>query len=432
MAVGAQGNDGAHSSVNKDIGGVWVVFFNPDGTVAAESNISDTAENFGGHLVNQDAFGFSSAAVGDLNGDGNADLMVGHVFNENGGFDSGGLYSVMLDGSGQVLSQLEIANGKGGFTGVFEDVDEMGRSLAAIGNLDGDGVVDVAGGAFGSSDGAPIAGSLWIFFMNTDGSVRDQQKISATSGGFGGNLDFGSRFGSAIAPLGDIDGDGVIDLAVGASRGPLFNVGASRVFILFMNRDGTVKSELDIGEGLGGFSGAISDGDRFGMSLHNMGDFDGDGVVELSVGANGDDDGGFDRGAVYILFLNGKATMQWRSVFPGTAGTLGVPVLSGDGLAVADTRAEVHLYNALPNSLAHVFIGFAPTYLIFKGGILHTLPDILFSGLPVDGMGQLNLPFIWPVGIPVGAEVHFQTWVTDAGGPDGFAGTNGLIVSGDG
>lgn len=427
LAIGAGGDDDGGNGR----GAVYLTGLNSDGSVANQQKISSSSGGFGGQLINQDAFGFSAARLGDLNQDGFDDLVVGHVFNDDGGFDSGGLFSIFLDGTGQVLNQREIANGKGGFGGTLDPIDELGRSVSLIGDLDGDGVVDLASGAFGDSDGAPTAGSLWILFMKPDGTVRDEQKISATSGGFDGALDFGSRFGSAVAPVGDLDADGVLDLVVGASRGPLFYLGPSRLFVLFMNRDGTVKDQREIGQGLSGFTGPIEDGDRFGTSVHSLGDLDGDGVTDIAVGANGDDEGGFDHGAVYILFLNGKQTFQWRSVLPGTAGTGGIPGLSGDGLAQAGTPTEVHLFDALPNSFAHVFLGFTSVNIFFKGGWLYTLPEVLFFNLPIDGQGQLDIPFLWPVGIPVGMEIHLQTWVTDPGGLSGFAATNGLIVTAD-
>ena len=56
---------------------------------------------------------------------------------------------------------------------------------------------------------------MWILFLNADGTVSSEQKISETSGGFGGNLTSGSTFGLAVAALGDLKGDGVGDLAVG-------------------------------------------------------------------------------------------------------------------------------------------------------------------------------------------------------------------------
>lgn len=82
------------------------------------------------------------------------------------------------------------------------------------------------------------------------GSVRAEQKISDTEGGFGGNLDQEDFFGTSVAALGDLDGDGLPDVAVGAHLDDdVANHGA--VWILFLNADGTVKAEQKINANAG-------------------------------------------------------------------------------------------------------------------------------------------------------------------------------------
>ena len=49
--------------------------------------------------------------------------------------------------------------------------------------MDGDGIPDVAVGAFFADDGASDSGSLWVLLMNSDGTVRASQEISSTQGG---------------------------------------------------------------------------------------------------------------------------------------------------------------------------------------------------------------------------------------------------------
>ena len=72
---------------------------------------------------------------------------------------------------GWVLSHQKISNTEGGFTGILDDFDWMGASLAPLGDLDGDGVGDLAVGAVGDDDGCEVdcvRGAVWILFLNTD------------------------------------------------------------------------------------------------------------------------------------------------------------------------------------------------------------------------------------------------------------------------
>ena len=136
------------------------------------------------------------------------------------------------------------------------------------------------------------------------GTVLSHQKISATEGGFTGMLDNFDYFCST-ASLGDLDGDGVRDLAVGAAEDDDGGDARGAVWILFLNTDGTVKSHQKISDTEGGFTGILNNGDWFCWTPMFLGDLDGDGVGDLAVGALFDDDGGTSRGAVWILFLDG-------------------------------------------------------------------------------------------------------------------------------
>ncbi|MCH8031468.1 MAG: FG-GAP repeat protein [Bacteroidetes bacterium] len=137
------------------------------------------------------------------------------------------------------------------------------------------------------------------------GTVLSHQKISSTEGGFTGTLDDRDEFGNSVAALGDLDGDGAQDIAVGALWDDDGGSNRGAVWILFLNTNGTVESHQKISSTEGGFTGTLDDEDFFGCSVAGLGDLDGDGKHDIAVGAFGDDDGGFDHGAVWVLFLDG-------------------------------------------------------------------------------------------------------------------------------
>src|SRR5262245_4827014 len=149
-----------------------------------------------------------------------------------------------------------------------------------------------------------LAGQAW----SDTGALLSHTKINSTTmAGVGAVLHNGDELGDAVARLGDLDGPGpsVMALAVGAIDDDDGGPHRGAVYILFLNASGGVLSYRKISATKGGFTGTLDYADELGGAITNLGDLDGPGpsVCAIAVGAIGDDDGGLDRGAVYILFL---------------------------------------------------------------------------------------------------------------------------------
>jgi hypothetical protein len=215
---------------------------------------------------------------------------------------------------GKADKTRKMTSGINGFDGLLNDYDYFGAAVAHIGDLDGDGVNDVAVGAPGDDkdpESWKNSGAVWILFLKDDGSVKKTQKVSSTAGGLKAELDPSDDFGHGVAGLGDFDGDGTPDIAVGARRDDDGTGNAGAIYILLMSPNGTVKETHKISSEAGGFEGELKNSDYFGTSVAALGDVDGNGITDIAVGAygSGDGTGNSEIGAVWILFMEKDATV---------------------------------------------------------------------------------------------------------------------------
>ena len=220
------------------------------------------------------------------------DIAISAEGDDDGGIDKGAVYILFMKPDGTVRTFQKISQMEGGFTGNLDQGDSLGNWITALGDLDGDGITDIAVSARGDDDGGNNRGAIWVMFLNRNGTVKDYQKISDTQGGFTGVLNNSDCFGCALEGLGDFDNDGVPDLATGAQGDDDGGTNKGAVWLLMLNTNGTVKRHYKISDTAGGFIGGLDPSDQFGHAVSNIGDFDGNGVTDIAVGAQLDDDGG--------------------------------------------------------------------------------------------------------------------------------------------
>ena len=230
----------------------------------------------------------SVAPIGDLDDDGTIDLVSGGARNTGSGSSGsyrGRIRIFFLDDKEKIQDSASIYGPL--------DKDGFGDAVAVLGDRDGSGP-GVQSLAVGAPETIPgTEGSVTIVHLEPDGSEAGRHRIEDGGGGFPPDLlDPFDGFGASLAEIGDVDGDGIGDLAVGAPFDDDVDADGGAVWILFLDDAEQVTHQVKVGPGgAGGFPDTLLPGDAFGTSLAYLGDLDGAGGSDfaLAVGAVGVD-----------------------------------------------------------------------------------------------------------------------------------------------
>jgi hypothetical protein len=247
------------------------VYHGSSGGLASTAAFTVTGEN------TYDRFGFSVASAGDVNGDGYADLIVGAKYHDG---RHGKVY--VYQGSSAGLSTTVA------FTATGENTDDdFGHAVAPAGDVNGDGYADVIVAANYHDS---FRGQVYVYHGSSSGLVATPAFTVTGESTL-------TWFGSSVAAAGDVNGDGYTDVIVGAHRYGSYN-DEGRMYVYHGSSEGLSTTVA--------FTATGSAGDWLGGSVASAGDVNGDGYADVIVGAD------------HHLTTTGKA-----QVYHGGSGGLG-------------------------------------------------------------------------------------------------------------
>jgi hypothetical protein len=345
-------------------------------------------------------------AVGDLDGDGDEDLVVAN-------YDLSAPTASVLLGAGDGSFGAPTAYPVGGQNAasvVVADLDGDGDLDAAVASRD-DGAVSVllgdGTGALGAADvQAAAGGPVSIRAGDLDGDALPElvlahslsHKVSVMqnlgSGAFGAPVLYAADNSPRAVALGDLNQDGRLDVVA-------TNWGSDNATVLAGLGDGTLAPAGSL----------VLQDNPSGTALA---DVDADGKLDL-LAVN------WGAATVSVLANVGGA---WTSLGSALAGSNGEPALTGTGALSTGSSNALALSEAKASSPVTLVFGLGVLGAPFKGGVM--VPDpLLFLPLTTNGDGALLLPFTLPA-VPSGLPLTLQVWLADPAGSVGYAASNAL------
>jgi len=381
--VGTAGDVNGDGYADVVIGAVW--YDNPeDGEGAAfvyhgSSTGLSSAANWTGDCDQAGAlFGSSAGTAGDVNGDGYSDLIVSALLYENGDTDEGAAF--VYHGSPSGLNGSDGWSVDGGQESAF-----LGSSVAAAGDVNGDGYGDVIVGAYKYDNGETDEGRVFVYHGSPTGIAGTASDWSAESD------QANSYFGTSVDSAGDVDNDGYDDVIIGAKwyMNGHFREGAAFVY------HGSLS-------GLAGSLAWSAEGNQsqvyFGSSVGGAGDVNGDGYGDVIVGAPFYNGGELREGGAWVYHggASGLATSaswsaesdQVEANFGQSVGTAGD--VNGDGYSDVIVGAYYYDNGETNEGAAFVYHG-SPTGLTAAADwSSESDQEEAFFGLSAGTAGDVN------------------------------------------
>jgi hypothetical protein len=266
-------------------------------------------------IAKQNLLGASVSAVGDFNGDGRVDLILGSPVGDNMEIEDAGRAFVLYgqEAAWPKIFNLVYLNGTNGFKILgLPRRYHLGNSVSGAGDLNGDGVADIVLGAYEASTSPQgyFAGTAFVLFGQTNFSTQmvDVTSLNGLNGFKIEGISAYGHLGYSVSKAGDLNGDGIADLVLGA---PVLRYAEKPAVYVLFGHTGNWPAVFNL-TSLNGSNGFIiesydeNSNDCLGYSVSSARDFNADGIDDLIIGAPSS-----QRGTVYVLFGH---TGNWPAV----------------------------------------------------------------------------------------------------------------------